>query len=82
MKYSQKLLTLKGYSATSMFLGQPGICNLPRRIFILSSIGFLDASPVGILFPGLTQENIFPGESSSSTGVLRQGVINGREVRY
>ena len=26
MKYSQKFLTLKGYSATSMFLGQPGIC--------------------------------------------------------
>ena len=68
MKYSQKLLTLKGYSATSMFLGQPGICNLPRRIFILSSIGFLDASPVGILFPGLTQENIFPVSQAAPPG--------------
>ena len=33
MKYSQRFLTFKGYSATSMFLGQPGICQFTSLNF-------------------------------------------------
>ena len=33
MLYSQRLLTLKGYSANSMFLGQPGICQFTSPNF-------------------------------------------------
>ena len=71
MKYSQRFLPLKVYLATSMFLGQPGICQFISPNFRIIPDRFpWYPPPVGILFPGLTLENfwkfsIFPGEPRS-----------------
>ena len=80
MKYSQSLLTLKGYSAIFMFLRQPGICQFTLLNFKpLSVIGFLDVSPVEKLLLGLTRKvfenhTFFPVGRAVPIGVLRQSV--------
>ena len=82
MKYSQSLLTLKGYSAIFMFLRQPGICQFTLLNFkLLSVIGFLDVSPVEKLLLGLydfqkvfENHTFFPVGRAVPIGVLRQSV--------
>ena len=79
MKYSQSFLTLKGFSATSLFLDKSGLCQFTSMNFHIIPIGFPDASPLKKLFPGFAPENIwkfyiFPDESSSP----RWGTETGR----
>ena len=71
-------LTLKGYSATSVFLGQSGIyffsqCNIfdgSPSFFKLSLVDFL-VSPMENLLLG----EFFPVSRAVPTGVVRQGVL-------
>ena len=47
MKYTQRFLTFKGYSATSMFLGQPGICQFTSPNIRIIPDRFLCCLPRG-----------------------------------
>lgn len=81
MKYLQSFWqqTLCLLSKLYVF-GQPGIFQLTSLIHIIPD-GFLDASPMEKLLPGLTPENfwkfyIFLASQAAPDGVLRQGVIS------
>ena len=60
MKYSQKLLTLKGYSATSMLLGQPGICQFTSPNFHIIFDRFPGCLPGGNTIPRSHPGKHFP----------------------
>ena len=82
MKYSQRFLPLKVYLATSMFLGQPGICqftspnfrnrNYPQSISLIPPRWeyYSQFSPWKIF----ENFSFSPVRQAVPTGVLRQGV--------
>ena len=80
MKYSQRFLPLKVYLATSMFLGQPGICQFISPNFRIIPDRFPWYPPrweyCSQASPSKISENFpfSPVSQGVTTGVLRQGV--------
>ena len=81
MKYSQRFLPLKVYLATSMFLGQPGICQftspnfriiLNRLLWCLHGGNTIPRSHPGKIFENFS---FYPVSQAVPTGVLRQGFL-------
>ena len=70
MKYS-----LQGYSTTSMFLSQPGICAFTSLTFLFIPDLFYNASPVEN-YSQASPQKIFEN-FTFSTRALREGVQDG-----